>query len=385
MKSVKRILPFACIALLAAVAAVIALAQQGRHGRSRGTDEGAVPVVAATARTADVPVYLEGVGTVQAFNTVTVHTQVDGQLIAVAFREGQDVKKGELLAQIDPATYRAQLEQAQAKKALDETQLANARVDLERYVYLVQTDSGPKQQADTQRALVAQLEAQIKQDQAAIDMARAQLGYTTIVSPLDGRTGIRQVDQGNIVHSADTNGIVVITQLRPISVIFTLPQQTLPQVNRAAAHAVPTVEALADDHRSARDRGVLTVVDNQVDQTTGTIRIKATFPNAELQLWPGQFVNIRLLVDTLRNAVVVPAAAVQQGPNGTFVYVVGSNNKVSLRTVSVAQQGDNETVIGQGLESGEQVVTTGFARLSDGKAVRVGASGGTGRGEDAER
>ena len=385
MKSVKRTLPFVFVALLAAVAAVIALAQQGRHGHTRGADEGAIPVIAAEARTADVPVYLEGVGTVQAFNTVTVHSQVDGQLIKVAFREGQDVKKGDLLAQIDPATYQAQLEQAQAKKALDETQLANARVDLERYLYLVKTDSGPKQQADTQRALVSQLEAQIKQDQAAIDMARAQLSYTTIVSPLDGRTGIRQVDQGNIVHSADAGSIVVITQLRPISIIFTLPQQTLGRVNRAAAHGVATVEALADDHHDPRDRGVLTVVDNQVDQTTGTIRIKATFPNTELQLWPGQFVNIRLLVDTLHNAVVVPAAAVQQGPGGTFVYIVGRDSKVSLRTVSVAQQGDSETVVGQGLESGEQVVTTGFARLSEGKAVKVAARGATALGEDAQR
>ena len=383
MPSMRRLLIFGLIAILAGATVVMALAQQNRHGRTRGADEAAVPVVAAAAHIADVPIYLEGVGTVQAFNTVTVHSQVDGQLVKVAFREGQDVRKGDLLAQIDPATYQAQLEQALAKKALDETQLANARVDLERYVYLVERDSGPKQQADTQRALVAQLEAQIKQDQAAIDMARAQLGFTTIVSPLDGRTGIRQVDQGNIVHSADTNGIVVITQLRPISVIFTLPQQTLARVNRAASHGAPAVEALADDHRSARDRGTLTVVDNQVDQTTGTIRIKATFPNANLQLWPGQFVNVRLLVDKLHDAVVVPAAAVQQGPNGTFVYVVGADSKAALRNVTVAQQGDSETVIGDGIESGEQVVTTGFARLSDGKAVRVGKPGGAVRGEDA--
>jgi len=385
MTRVKRVLPFALAALVAAIGTVLALAQQARHGRSRDGDDGPVPVLAAEARTADVPLYLEGVGTVQAFNTVTVRTQVDGQLIQVAFREGQDVKKGDLVAQIDPATYQAQLEQAQAKKALDQAQLANARVDLERYVFLADTDAGPKQQADTQRALVAQLEAQVKQDQAAIDSAQAQLGYTKIVSPLDGRTGIRQVDQGNIVHSSDTNGIVVITQLRPISVVFTLPQQTLSRLDRASPRAALPVEALADDNRTARERGTLTVIDNQVDQTTGTIRIKATFPNADLRLWPGQFVNVRLLVDTLRNAVVVPAAAVQQGPNGTFVYVIGDDGKTAMRPVTVAEQADTEAVIAQGVKPGERVVTTGFARLSDGKAVRIGARGARSRGEDAER
>jgi multidrug efflux system membrane fusion protein len=231
----------------------------------------------------------------------------------------------------------------------------------------------PKQQEDSQRALVAQLVAQVKADQAAIDNARALLGYTTIVSPIDGRTGIRQVDQGNLLHSTDANGIVAITQLRPISVIFTLPQQTLVRINSAAARGTLAVDALTEDNLGVRDRGVLNVVDNQVDQTTGTIRLKASFPNADLQLWPGQFVNVRLRIDTLRHVLTVPTAAVQQGPNGAFVYIVGAEDKVAVRSVTIGDQRDAETAITRGLEPGLRVVTTGFARLSDGARVRVSA------------
>ena len=344
--------------------------QRGRRGGGR--PDGPVPVVAAQAKIEDVPVWLEGVGTAKARNTVTVRPQVDGQILAVEFKEGQDVKKGDVLARIDPVTYQAQLDQAVAKKALDEAQLANARRDLERYKQLSANVVSPKT-VDTQSALVAQLEAQVKSDDAAIDNARAVVGYTTVVAPIDGRTGMRLVDVGNLVRASDA-GIVVITEVRPISVLFTLPQQQLPEINKARAERSLTVEALETDSKSVLDKGVLEVVDNQVDQTTGTIRIKADFPNSELQLWPGQFVNVRLLLKTLDDVVVVPTAAVQRGPDGTFVYVVGADSKAAVRTVKVAQQNDTVAVIAEGLGASDRVITAGFARLKDGVEVTVSGS-----------
>src|SRR5262252_3560164 len=259
-------------------------AQQRRAGRFAA--EGPVPVLAATVTRADVPVYLDAVGTIKALNTVTVTPQVDGKLLSVNYKEGDDVKKGDVLARIDPVTYQAQLDQAIAKKAQDEAQLANSKLDLERYERLAATNAIGKQQADTQRALVAQNTAIVKADQAAIENAQAQLGYTTIVAPIDGRTGIRQVDEGNIVRSASSPTIVVITQLQPISVTFNLPQQDLPQVNAAFAKGPLAVDALRSDNDAVIDHGLLKVVDNQVDQTTGTVKLKAEFPNADLQLWP---------------------------------------------------------------------------------------------------
>jgi len=344
--------------------------QTQRLARGFQTD-GPVPVIAAAARRADVPVYLDGVGTTKALNTVTVRPQVDGKLISVAFKEGQDVKRGFVLARIDPVTYQAQLDQVVAKKALAEAQLANARIDLERYQRLVSTNSIARQQYDTQKALVAQLEAQVKLDQAAIDNAKAILEYTDVIAPLDGRTGIRQVDEGNIVRASDATGIVVITQLRPISVLFTLPQQQLGDVTRASIHGELAVDAFGADNKTVIDKGLLKVVDNQVDQTTGTIKLKAEFPNAQLQLWPGQFVNVRLLIDTLKQVVVVPTAAVQRGPNGTFVFVVQPDNKVAVRPVAVAQQDETQAVISNGVNADERVVTTGFARLTAGADVVV--------------
>jgi multidrug efflux system membrane fusion protein len=339
--------------------------------QKRGPRELPVPVLAATAKIADVPVYLDGVGTTKALNTVTVRPQVDGKLIEIAFKEGQDVNQGDVLARIDPTTYQALLDQAAAKKAQDEALLANARRDLDRYVRLAASNAGSQQQADTQRATVAQLEAQVRLDQAAVDNARAILAYTTITAPLTGRTGIRLVDQGNIVRSSDTAGIVVITQIRPISVLFNLPQQRLAQINAAFAEGALPVEVIGPDDKTVVERGKLTVVDNQVDQTTGTVRLKAEFPNDGLRLWPGQFVNVRLLIDTLRSVVVVPTAAVQRGPNGTFVFVVRPDNTVTVRPVTLTQQDDVQTVIASGLSAGQRVVTTGFAQLAEGKRVRI--------------
>ncbi|MGA9455298.1 MAG: efflux RND transporter periplasmic adaptor subunit [Pseudolabrys sp.] len=347
--------------------------QQRRGGRF-ATGEGPVPVLVAPAARADVPVYMDAVGTIKALNTVTVRPQVDGKLLSVNFKEGDDIKKGDVLAKIDPVIYQAQLNQAIAKKAQDEAQLANSKIDLERYERLAATAAINKQQADTQRALVAQYTALVQADQAAIDNAQAMLGYTTITAPIDGRTGIRMVDEGNYVRSADANSsIVVITQLQPISVLFNLPQQDLSQVNTAFNKGPLNVEAQRSDNDAVIDRGTLRVVDNQVDQTTGTVKLKAEFPNANLQLWPGQFVNIRLLVDTLKQVVVIPTGAVQRGPNGTFVYVVKDDDTVSVRPITVQKQDETQTVISKGLEAPERVVTTGFVRLTDGTKVAIGS------------
>jgi membrane fusion protein, multidrug efflux system len=317
-----------------------------------------------------VPVYLDGVGTARALNTVTVRAQVDGKLLSLSFVEGQDVPKGFLLAKIDPATYQALYDQALAKKAQDEATLANAKLDLERYLRLAASNAVNKQQVDTQRALVAQLEAQIKADQAAIDNARTVLSYTDIIAPIAGRTGIRLVDEGNLVRGSDTTGIVVITQLRPITVLFNLPQQELPQLTKGLSEGPLPLDALGQNGKPI-DKGKLLVIDNQVDQTTGTVKLKAEFPNENLQLWPGQFVNVRLLIETLNNIVVVPTAAIQRGPTGTFVYVVRTDDTVTVRQVKVKQQNDQEAAVEDGLNTGEIVVTSGFGRLREGEHVTV--------------
>jgi multidrug efflux system membrane fusion protein len=345
--------------------------QQPRFGRG-ASDDGPVPVIAALTKSADVPVYLDGVGTIKALNTVTVLPQVDGKLISVNYTEGQDVTPGFVLAKIDPVTYQAAYDQAVAKKALDEATLANARLDLERYTKLVAGNSIPRQQLDTQKMTVAQQEAQVNLDQAQIDNAKAILDYTTIVAPIAGRTGIRLVDQGNFVRAAGSSAIVVITQLQPITVLFTLPQQQLGDVNRASADGgTLTVDAFGPDNKSIIATGELKVVDNQVDPSTGTIKLKAEFPNRDMQLWPGGFINVRLLINTLKQVVVAPTSAVQRGPNGTFVYVVQPDSKVAVRPVTVSQQDEVQSVIAKGVAAGERLVTTGFARLAAGSAVTV--------------
>jgi multidrug efflux system membrane fusion protein len=331
-----------------------------------------VPVLAASPRIQDVPVYLEGVGAVRALNTVTVRSQVDGKLISVNFTEGQDVRKGDVLGEIDPVIYKAQYDQAVAKKAQDEAQLANQRLDLARYQQLSASNAGSKQQYDTQRAVVAQQEALVNADQAAIDNAQAMLGYTKIIAPLSGRAGLRQVDQGNIIHASDLTGLVIITQLQPIAVQFSLPQQQIVRLNAAFAKGALATDVFGNDGTTVIDTGTLRGIDNQVDPTTGTLKVKAEFPNSNFQLWPGQFVNVRLKVDTLSQAVVVPTSAVQRGPAGTFSYVIGENDIAKAKPVVVTQQNETEAVIASGLSASERVVTTGFANLSDGAKVIIG-------------
>jgi multidrug efflux system membrane fusion protein len=342
--------------------------------RGGGNPNDTVPVLATVARRADVPVYFEGVGTAKALNTVTVRSQVDGKLMKIAFTEGQEVAQGSVIAKIDSTLYQAQYDIAVAKKAQDEAQLANAKLDLERYTRLAATNAVQKQQVDTQKALVDQLTAQTQSDQASIESAKATLDYTDVVAPLTGLTGIRLVDEGNIVHASDTTGIVVITQIKPISVLFSLPQQNLPDLNRGMARGALPVQAMGGDGATVVDTGKLTVINNQVDQTTGTVQLKAEFPNANVQLWPGQFINMRVLINTLRQVIVVPTAAVQRGPDGTFVYVIKEDNTASVRPVMVRQQDDRQAVIANGLQADEKVVTTGFGRLSDGSKVDVASA-----------
>src|SRR5881394_2702675 len=345
---------------------------QQRQAADRGRPDLPVPVLAATPRVQDVPVYLDAVGAVRALNNVLVRSQVDGKLIAVNFTEGQDVRKGDVLGEIDPVIYKAQYDQAVAKKAQDEAQLANQKLDLARYQQLAASNAGSKQQADTQRAVVAQQEALVNADQAAIDNAKATLGYTKIIAPLSGRAGLRQVDQGNIIRASDLTGLVIITQLQPIAVQFSLPQQQIVRVNAAAATGVLAVDVFGNDGVTVVDTGTLKGIDNQVDPTTGTLKLKAEFPNAKFQLWPGQFVNVRLKVETLEKAIVVPTSAVQRGPAGTFSYVIGDGDIATAKPVVVTQQNENDAVIASGLTTSDRVVTTGFANLSDGAKVLVG-------------
>ena len=348
-----------------------------------------IPVLVATAEQKDVPIFLDALGTVQAFNTVTVKPMVDGPLMTVNFTEGQDVKKGDILAQIDPRTYQAALDQATAKKAQDEAQLANARLDLARYTKLAANNYTSAQQADTARAVVAQDEALVKQDQAQIDNARTLLGYTTIASPIDGRTGMRQVDAGNIVHASDTTGMVVITQLQPISVLFTLPQQTLAAVTQAMAQGAAKVLAFAQGATGTPtgilDTGTLTVLDNQVDPTTGTIKLKATFPNPANRLWPGAFVGVQLQVDTAGGATVVPPAAVQRGPRGAYVYVVNADNSTTRRNVTVGHEDAQASIITDGVKPGDKVVIDGASRLNDTSKVTIVQPAATGSSPTAEQ
>lgn len=352
-------------------ASASAPAQGGGMRRRAAGGEGPVSVDIAKVVLRDMAVYREGIGTVQANALVTVRAQIDGVLLSVEFKEGQIVRKGDILARIDPAIYKAQFDQAVAKKAQDEAQLANARLDLRRYEALAATNAGPRQQADQQRAQVSQLEALVKSDQAAIDNARTYLGYTTITAPLDGRAGLRTIDPGNVIRASDANGLVTIAQVQPIAALLTLPQRDLAALNEAMKAGAVMVEALDTDARTPLATGTLDVIDNQIDSATGTIKLKARFPNADMKLWPGQFITVRVKVREVKGARVVPTPAIRRGPQGTFVYVIGEGDTARQKAVSVAQQDEALATISEGLSEGERVITAGFARLNEGSQVVV--------------
>ena len=328
-----------------------------------------IPVTTANAVKADFPVYLEGLGTVQPFDTVTIRSRVDGEVIKIGFKQGQMVKEGDLLVQIDPRPYQAALDQAKAKKAQDEAMLKNAQLDLQRFSTLAERSFASRQQIDTQTALVAQLIAQIQGDQAAIDNAQTQLGYTSINSPLTGRAGFRLIDPGNIIHASDVGGVVTIVRLQPISVVFTAPEEDLPKINQALSAGRVPVEALTTNGEKVLSKGRLALLNNQVDQATGTISMKASFDNADNALWPGLSVSTRLLVNTLPQVTVVPSDAVQRGPNGPYAFTVGKDNRAEMRDIKVANIGQGKAVITQGIVPGDKVVIAGQYRLMQGALV----------------
>lgn len=365
---------FLLIALVAVGALAAAWSGLGSHKPKAGPPP-AVPVTIAPVEKADFPVYLSGLGTVQGFNTVQVRTRVDGEITQIVFKEGQFVKEGDLLAQIDPRPFQATLDAAKAKKVQDEATLNNAKLDLARSTKL--GEFATRQTVDTQNANVAQLTAQIAGDQAAIDNAQTQFDYTSIRAPIAGVTGIRMVDVGNIVTAAAQTAIVSIAQVEPISVIFTAPEQQLPAIAAAMKRGPLKVIAYTSDGRKQLSEGVLALINNQVDSTSGTIRLKATFDNKDHALWPGLSVSTRLLVETVKDATVVPEDAVQHGPDGLFAFAVGDGNKAVVRPIKVRETGNGKSLIDSGLAPGEEVVTRGQYRVQAGSllATKVAGSG----------
>lgn len=345
---------------------------ESKTGNVRAAMNQAVPVSTTQVRQQDMPVYLVGLGSVTPLNAVSIKSRVDGQLVQVAFKEGQHVNKGQLLAVIDPRPFEVQLSQAQAALFRDQALLRDARLNYERFKGLLQ-ESGAmsQQQVDTQAALVNQYEGTVRNDQAQIDSAKLQLTYCHITSPIDGRIGLRLVDPGNIVHASDANPMLVVTQLQPITVIFTLPEDQLPKVAKRMRNGVLPVEAYSRDNQTKLDTGKLLTIDNEIDQTTGTGRLKAQFNNKDGELWPNQFVNVRLLLETMKNSLVIPAAAVQRGPQGMYVYVVKPDKTVDVRPVTVAISQNNLTAVASGLSPNDTVVTDGQDKLHAGSTVET--------------
>jgi membrane fusion protein, multidrug efflux system len=343
-----------------------------RPASARANIASVVPVAVATAERRDIPYYLTGLGSVTAYYTVSVKSRVDGELMQVNFKEGPNVQKGDLLALIDPRPYQVALDQAQASQFKDQAALRDAKLNYERYKQLLQ-ESGAmsQQQVDTQQATANQFEGAVRNDQAAIDSAKLNLAYCHITAPVSGRIGLRQVDPGNIVHANDTNAMFVITQLQPIAVLFTLPEDNLQTVSRQMARSTLTVDAYSRDNQTKLAAGALLTIDNQIDQTTGTGKLKAVFDNKDNALWPNQFVNIRLLLDVRKNSTAVPAAAIQRGPQGTYLFVVKSDNTVEVRPVTVAFTQDNVSVIASGVSPSEMVVTDGQDKLQQGSTIEV--------------
>jgi multidrug efflux system membrane fusion protein len=365
------------VAILA-TAFVVVLAIAGvvlTHGRAREAATTppsgplAVPVVASPVTSGDVPIYLRGIGTVIAYNTVVLRSQIQGQITKITFTEGQTVKSGDMLAEIDPRPYQAQLDQIVANRDRDQAQLTNSLANLDRYNQLLAKGDATVQLADTQKAQVIQLQSAIKSDEALIEAAKVQLEYTKLTSPIAGVTGVRQVDMGNIIHPTDPNGLVVVTQIEPISVIFTLPETDLPEIQQEMAKGPLTVLAYSHDDKIKLDEGKLVLVNNEILQTTGTIQLKADFPNTAHMLWPGELINARLLLETRHDGLSIASSAVQQGPNGSYVYVIGPDRTVQMRPVTVAQINEGQALIDSGLKSNENVVLEGQYRLQPGSPV----------------
>ena len=330
----------------------------------------AVPVVAETVHQGDVRIYLRGVGTVIAYNNVIVRSQITGQIVKIAFNQGQTVHQGDLLAQIDPRPYQAQLDQAIANRDRDQAQLVNAQANLGRYTSLQQKGYASTQRVETQNAQFAQLQAMVKSDEGVIEQAQTNLSYTNLTAPIDGVSGIRQVDIGNIIHPTDPNGLVDVTQIQPISLIFSLPQTDFVEIQQEMAHGPLTVQAYSQDDKTKLDEGKLDLIDNQIVQTTGTIRLRASFPNAKRMLWPGELIDARLLLETRHDGLTVPASAVQQGPSGSFVWVIGPDESVQTRPVVVSQISEGQALIDSGLKANEEIVVQGQYRLVAGTHVR---------------
>ena len=353
----------------------------GKGGRG-GAGQMTIPVAVAQAEVRDLPILLNGLGSVEAYNTVAVKSRIDGQLIKVNFKEGQEVKEGDLLAEIDPRPYEVQLSQAQATLFKDQSALKDARLNLERFQQLYKDGVIPKQQFDTQGSLEGQLDGAVRADQAQIDTVKLNLAYTRITAPVSGRVGLRQIDVGNMVHAADPNGLLVITQLQPIAVIFSLPQDNLQSVSQHMSKGTLTVDAYSRDDQTKIATGSLTTIDNQIDTTTGTGKLKAVFANRDRSLWPNEFVNIHLLLEVRKNNTVVPSAAIQRGPQGTYVFVVKPDKTAEMRNVTASISQGNFTAITQGLQSGETVVTDGQDKLQPGTKVEI--RGGAGQNGGAQ-
>src|SRR5947209_2333805 len=364
--------------------------QQGKGGRGSGGRQGAgaqvISVAVAKAETRDLPVYLTGLGSVGAFNTVVIKSRLDGQLVNVAFREGQNVKKGDLLAVIDQRPYEVALNQAEATLFKDQSALKDAKLNLQRFQDLY-TNGGviSRQQLDTQTSQVGQLEGAVRADQAQVENVKLQLVYTRITAPVSGRAGLRQVDIGNMVHASDPNGLLVLTQLQPIAVIFALPEDNLPSISRQMRRSQLDVDAYSRDDRTKLASGKLLTIDNQIDPTTGTGKLKAIFSNQDNALWPNQFVNVRLLLEVRKNNTVVPTAAIQRGPQGAYVFTVKPDKTAEMRSVNVAFTGGNYTAIGQGVSPGEVVVTDGQDKLQAGTHVEIRQGAGPGQQQKPEQ
>jgi membrane fusion protein, multidrug efflux system len=346
----------------------------GKGGQNRG--QVVIPVAVAKADVRDLPIILSGLGSVEAYNTVTVKSRIDGQLVQVAFKEGQEVKEGDLLAEIDPRPYQVALAQAEATLFKDQSALKDAKVNLERFQQLYKDGVIPKQQLDTQDSLVGQLEGAVRADQAQVDNVKLNLVYTRITAPVGGRVGLRQVDIGNMVHAADPNGLLIITQLQPISVIFNLPQDELPTVSQHMNKGRLSVDAYSRDDQTKLATGSLLTIDNQIDTTTGTGKLKAVFDNRDRSLWPNQFVNVHLLLEVRKNNTVVPAAAIQRGPQGTYVFAIKPDKTAEIRPVTVAFSQGNFSAISQGVSQGDLVVTDGQDKLQSGTHVEIRSGGG---------